>query len=243
MEKKSQESEKTTVVRLKRKAGAVIQDCDIYIGRKMHMGGWKLPESEWANPFSVKDSGSNKEACRRYEDYQQDKRPDLIERLHELKGKVLGCWCKPEECHGDVLVRLLAEQDLKESPDNTKKINLVNLEENKDSENIKETNPQKQRFSVERIVTSKGKIVRSKKRSQEEMLENSKQDYNDPKQDLQCLTGTNTKRIRKIDNELMADNISNSKKVREDVQESKTKPRPIFSTKKNLELLCDVCPK
>lgn len=26
--------------------------------------------------------------------------------LPELKGR-LGCWCKPEACHGDVLVELL----------------------------------------------------------------------------------------------------------------------------------------
>lgn len=27
--------------------------------------------------------------------------------LDELKGKTLGCWCKPECCHGDVLINLL----------------------------------------------------------------------------------------------------------------------------------------
>jgi len=30
--------------------------------------------------------------------------------LQELEGKVLGCWCSPHECHGDVLVELLEEQ-------------------------------------------------------------------------------------------------------------------------------------
>ena len=24
----------------------------------------------------------------------------------ELKGKVLGCWCAPQSCHGDVLAEL-----------------------------------------------------------------------------------------------------------------------------------------
>jgi hypothetical protein len=33
-------------------------------------------------------------------------RPDLLRDLKaELRGKVLGCWCKPAECHGDVLAR------------------------------------------------------------------------------------------------------------------------------------------
>jgi Domain of unknown function (DUF4326) len=32
--------------------------------------------------------------------------PELLNQLHELKDKTLGCWCKPEKCHGDVLVEL-----------------------------------------------------------------------------------------------------------------------------------------
>ena len=31
----------------------------------------------------------------------------LRNALEALRGKQLGCWCKPEACHGDVLVRLL----------------------------------------------------------------------------------------------------------------------------------------
>lgn len=33
----------------------------------------------------------------------------LMKSLPELKGKTLGCWCKPYPCHGDVLVELLNE--------------------------------------------------------------------------------------------------------------------------------------
>ena len=29
--------------------------------------------------------------------------------LLKLEGKRLGCWCHPEGCHGDVLVRALKE--------------------------------------------------------------------------------------------------------------------------------------
>ena len=35
------------------------------------------------------------------------KQPQLLRDLHELKGKTLGCWCKPKTCHGDVLVELV----------------------------------------------------------------------------------------------------------------------------------------
>lgn len=30
----------------------------------------------------------------------------LLEHLHELKNKTLGCWCKPNTCHGDILAEL-----------------------------------------------------------------------------------------------------------------------------------------
>ena len=33
--------------------------------------------------------------------------PQLLKDLHELKGKTLGCFCKPKSCHGDVLVELV----------------------------------------------------------------------------------------------------------------------------------------
>lgn len=28
-------------------------------------------------------------------------------RVHELKGKTLGCFCKPKQCHGDVIAKYL----------------------------------------------------------------------------------------------------------------------------------------
>jgi hypothetical protein len=31
---------------------------------------------------------------------------ELMAALGELRGLVLGCWCAPRACHGDVLVRL-----------------------------------------------------------------------------------------------------------------------------------------
>ena len=34
------------------------------------------------------------------------KRPDLMPRLPELRGKTLACWCKPGPCHGDAIAQL-----------------------------------------------------------------------------------------------------------------------------------------
>lgn len=69
---------------------------DIYIGRP----------SIWGNPFRVGIHGNRREVIKKYEAYILS-RPDLMAKLPELKGKILGCWCKPQACHGDVLARLV----------------------------------------------------------------------------------------------------------------------------------------
>jgi hypothetical protein len=78
---------------------------DVYIGRP----------SKWGNPFSHKTGtlakfkvSSRDEAVDKYRDYILSK-PDLLSQLHELDGKILGCWCSPQRCHGDVLLELLRE--------------------------------------------------------------------------------------------------------------------------------------
>ncbi len=96
----------TTVVKIQRRGGQVVQDCDIYIGRRVARGGWDLPASKWANPYSVAACGGSAErAVALYGTYLLTK-PELVAALGELRGKRLGCWCKPGPCHGDVLVCL-----------------------------------------------------------------------------------------------------------------------------------------
>lgn len=72
-------------------------------------GGWQLAASKWANPYTLGNSGGRIDiVLDRYEKHVRA-RPDLMASLDELRGKRLGCWCKPGPCHGDVLVRLLSE--------------------------------------------------------------------------------------------------------------------------------------
>lgn len=81
---------------------------DVYIGRP----------SKWGNPFTHLETrnraeikvDTRDEAVAAYEDYIRNK-PELMADLHKLKGKVLGCWCKPKSCHGDILVKLINELD------------------------------------------------------------------------------------------------------------------------------------
>jgi hypothetical protein len=69
---------------------------DIYIGRG----------SIWGNPFIIGKDGTREEVIQKYESYIKS-RPDLLKQLPKLKGKRLGCFCKPKTCHGDILVKLL----------------------------------------------------------------------------------------------------------------------------------------
>jgi Domain of unknown function (DUF4326) len=67
----------------------------VYIGRP----------SKWGNPFVVGRDGTRSECIELYERWLLAN-DELMAALGELRGKVLGCWCAPRECHGDVLVRL-----------------------------------------------------------------------------------------------------------------------------------------
>jgi hypothetical protein len=97
----------TIVVNLRR------EDYDIYIGRgKCRKTG---VESKWGNPFSFKGGtfakyivSSREEAIEKCREWIL-KQPELLDSLHELKGKKLGCYCKPLACHGDILIELLLE--------------------------------------------------------------------------------------------------------------------------------------
>lgn len=66
---------------------------DVYIGRP----------SAYGNPFVLGRDGNREQVIAKYRQWVQTQ-PDLIAAIkRELKGKRLGCWCAPAECHGDVL--------------------------------------------------------------------------------------------------------------------------------------------
>lgn len=80
---------------------------DVYIGRP----------SKWGNPFSWKEGtlaefkvNNKEESIRSYRQWILNN-PKLLSQLHELKGKILGCWCSPYSCHGDILIELLEERE------------------------------------------------------------------------------------------------------------------------------------
>jgi len=74
------------------------EHADVYIGRP----------SRWGNPFVIGRDGDRAEVVRKYREWIVNQ-PELMAALDELRGKVLGCWCKPNLCHGDVLLELLMQ--------------------------------------------------------------------------------------------------------------------------------------
>jgi hypothetical protein len=77
----------------------------VYVGRAMYRGGWRLPASPFANPFRIGVDGDREQVIAKYRDYLLG-RPDLLALLPDLRGKRLGCWCKPLPCHADVIAEL-----------------------------------------------------------------------------------------------------------------------------------------
>jgi hypothetical protein len=88
----------------------------IYIGRDMSFYVPGTIGSKWQNPFPVAKPGKQyknnrksytlDESLYNFRNYIENNR-ELVNQLHELSNKVLGCWCYPSKCHGDVLAELV----------------------------------------------------------------------------------------------------------------------------------------
>jgi hypothetical protein len=73
---------------------------DVYIGRP----------SIWGNPFEIGIHGTREEVIQKYREYLLNSE-FLMGRIHELKNKTLGCWCKPKDCHGDVIIEMIKKEE------------------------------------------------------------------------------------------------------------------------------------
>jgi hypothetical protein len=75
---------------------------DIYIGRG----------SAFGNPFVIGQDGTREEVIEKYRDwfYKRIKNERFLKLVLKLKGKRLGCFCKPLSCHGDIIVEFLEKE-------------------------------------------------------------------------------------------------------------------------------------
>lgn len=69
---------------------------DVYIGRPSIFG----------NPFKIGIDGNRQEVILKYKKWLYNN-PKLLKEIDKLKGKILGCHCKPKKCHGDVLCDII----------------------------------------------------------------------------------------------------------------------------------------
>lgn len=71
------------------------EEFDVYIGRP----------SKWGNPFVIGKDGNREEVITKYVEWLMNQ-PHLLSNICELRGKRLGCYCSPNNCHGDILAEL-----------------------------------------------------------------------------------------------------------------------------------------
>jgi hypothetical protein len=93
-------SSKTKVVNI-----ALGHRYDVYIGR-----AGKGHDGYFGNPFRLTQGESRGSTLEKYKSYffnRLETDPEFKRRIHELKGKTLGCFCKPHPCHGDIIAAYL----------------------------------------------------------------------------------------------------------------------------------------
>lgn len=74
------------------------EEFDVYIGRG----------SQWGNPFVIGKDGTREDVIALYKQHlwmQIKSGAVRLDDLLTLDGKRLGCFCKPQACHGDVIVK------------------------------------------------------------------------------------------------------------------------------------------
>lgn len=89
----------TTVVNIRK------EPYDQYIGR-----AGRGEDGYFGNPVRLnpgEQKGSTIERYRKYFYARLANDPEFKRRIHALKGLVLGCFCKPLDCHGDIIAAYL----------------------------------------------------------------------------------------------------------------------------------------
>lgn len=88
----------TTVIHIKNAPAGWKKDPQyVYIGRG----------SMWGNPYPITKQMDRDAVC---DCYEEKSLPALQDQIHQLKGKVLVCFCAPLRCHGHSLAAIAEEE-------------------------------------------------------------------------------------------------------------------------------------
>ena len=135
-----------------------------YIGRRgiVFIDGVRYPlkDSPFANPYKITKNLDRNDVIKMYRNYIVEKIISGEVDIKHLSGKNLGCWCKPESCHGDVLIELLEIDDFSQySKDHENKVIIISNKDEVKSSNTSTTisqqkvkNPETKRM----IIIGKG---------------------------------------------------------------------------------------
>jgi len=80
-------------------------DYDVYIGR-----AGRGEDGYFGNPFRLRYNEPRGATIEKFKKYFYDRLktdPEFRRRVEALKGLTLGCFCKPDACHGDVIAEYL----------------------------------------------------------------------------------------------------------------------------------------
>lgn len=89
---------------------------DVYIGRPKAGADWNF-----GNPFQIGTDGNRERVISKFEswlktgeangnsDATEARRKWILDNLLKLRGKILGCWCAPSDCHGRILMEMAHE--------------------------------------------------------------------------------------------------------------------------------------
>lgn len=85
------------------------EKCDVYIGRGSIFGNpyTHLPLNKTKAQFQVESAEKAIEKYREYFYHLIETDPDFLDEVLRLKDKILGCYCAPEPCHGEIIVEFL----------------------------------------------------------------------------------------------------------------------------------------
>merc|ERR1719461_1286257 len=81
------------------------KEFDVYVGRKNRRFKSEF-DYKFGNPFPITKKMDRKAVCKAHKDWLLKNDALLREVRQNLKGKTLGCFCAPKQCHGDFLAEV-----------------------------------------------------------------------------------------------------------------------------------------